>query len=307
MEEHMSVTIRQATLDDARTTFEIFRQSIVDLGNRMGVQTITGADDPDVLEKLWERRRPLFEHLSRTAEHNWLAESEGRAVGYARSIMRDGVRQLTEFFVIPTAQSSGVGKSLLEYAFPSDDARRRVIIATTDSRAVARYLKTGVYPRFPIYYFSTDAQKRKVKTDLAFEQASASINTLDAIRAIDKVVIGYSRDLDHLWKLEQSPVYLYRRDNAVVGYGYTGWNPGPFALLDADDFPAVLAHAESLSVEHTEHNARFGVEVPLVNRAASDYLLAQGFKMDTFFANFMSDEPFGQYENYILSSPPFFS
>jgi hypothetical protein len=60
-------------------------------------------------------------------------------------------------------------------------------------------------------------------------------------------------------------------------------------------------------VEHTEHNARFGVEVPLVNRAASDYLLAQGFKMDTFFANFMSDEPFGQYENYIFSSPPFFS
>jgi hypothetical protein len=97
--------------------------------------------------------------------------------------MRDGVRQLTEFFVMPAAQSSGVGKSLLEYAFPSDDARRRVIIATTDSRAVARYLKTGVYPRFPIYYFSTDAQKRKVKTDLRVSRSIISQQTRKSVRS----------------------------------------------------------------------------------------------------------------------------
>jgi len=50
----------------------------------------------------------------------------------------------------------------------------------------------------------------------------------------------------------------------------------------------------------------FGLEVPMINRAAVDYLLARNFRMDSFMAIFMSDLPFGRFENYILTSPPFF-
>jgi hypothetical protein len=74
-------------------------------------------------------------------------------------------------------------------------------------------------------------------------------------------------------------------------------------LLDERDFPAVLAHAESQAAARGES---FGVEVPLINRAALRYLLARGYRMDTFVALFMSDLSFGQFEHYLFTSPPFF-
>jgi GNAT superfamily N-acetyltransferase len=150
----MSLTFRPATLDDSFTVFKIFETSITDLSRRLGVMAITEGDDPAVLAELWQRRQPLFEHLARTADQFWLAEQAGQAVGYARSIIREEVRELTEFFVLPGQQSAGVGRELLARAFPPDKVARRVIIATSDPRALARYLKTGVYARFPIYYFS---------------------------------------------------------------------------------------------------------------------------------------------------------
>ncbi len=73
--------------------------------------------------------------------------------------------------------------------------------------------------------------------------------------------------------------------------------------LDADDFPAILAHAET---EAALKGTGFGVEVPTVNRVAVDYLLSRGYKLELFFEFFMADSPFGKFENYILTTPPFF-
>jgi hypothetical protein len=101
---------------------------------------------------------------------------------------------------------------------------------------------------------------------------------------------------------ERDP-YLYRRAGRPVGYGYLGPSAGPFALLDDRDFPAVLAHAEAHAAEAGEE---FGVEVPLVNRAAVEHLLDGGFRMDGFFELVLSEAPFGQFDKYVFVSPPFF-
>jgi GNAT superfamily N-acetyltransferase len=299
----MPVTFRPGTLDDSHTVFQIFLSALLDLSQRLGVMAITGGNDPDVLERLWATRRPLFEHLALTAEHFWIAESGGQAVGYARSILRDGVRELTEYFVLPGRQSAGVGRELLARAFPAEGARRRVIIATTDVRAQARYMKAGVYPRFPNYYFSRPPEAVTVTTDLTFEPVSASPEVLSRLAALDATVLEHRRDVDHVWLLENRQGYLYHRRGEAHGYGYIGPGSGPFALLKQDDFPAVLAHAET---EAAAHGFPFGVEVPMINRAAVDYLLARGCQMDAFISLFMSDEPFGRMENYLLPSPPFF-
>ena len=44
----------------------------------------------------------------------------------------------------------------------------------------------------------------------------------------------------------------------------------------------------------------------MINKAAVDYLLANGFRFDRFVALFMVDEEFGRFDHYIVSSPPFF-
>jgi ribosomal protein S18 acetylase RimI-like enzyme len=299
----MTLTFRPATLADSFTIFQIFEASIKDLSWRQGVMAITGGNDPAMLESLWQRRGPHFEHLAHTADQFWLAERAGQVIGYARSICRGQVRELTDFFVLPDQQSAGVGRELLTRSFPRDGVAHRVIVATSDSRAVALYLKAGVYARFPIYFFSRSPEAVALATDLTIEPITVSPQVIETLAALDLAVLGHRRDVDHLWLLSQRQGYLYYRDRQPVGYGYVSTSSGPFALLHETDFPAVLAHAESQAAAAGQP---FGVEVPLVNRAAVDYLLSRGFQMDSFFAFFMSDAPFGRFEQYLFTSPPFF-
>jgi hypothetical protein len=110
--------------------------------------------------------------------------------------------------------------------------------------------------------------------------------------------------VDHAWLLEDRKGFLYERGGTPVGYGYVGVRSGPFALLQPGDYAAVLAHAErQAALAGQEH---FGLEVPSINRPAVDHLLQRGFRLDSFVAVWMSDEPFARLEDYIVTSPPFF-
>lgn len=307
----MTIKYRQAGLEDTYSSFLIFRQALEDLSVRLNVQAITAANDPDIMVNLWERRRPHFEHIARTSEHNWLAEKDGQPVGYARSILRDGVLQLTEFFVVPGAQSAGVGRELLTRALPPSSTYRRVILASVDMRAQARYLKAGVSPLFPVYYFSHLPQQPPINSDLTFEPVAASPTSVETIGAIDKAILGYRRDVDHEWLLGYRQGYLYRRNDQPVGYGYVpkgdNTSGGPFVLLDQADFPAVLAHAEN-EAHKRDASKEYGFEVPMINRTAAEYLLSRHYEIDSFFEFFMTDAPerFGGLANAIITSPPFF-
>jgi hypothetical protein len=298
------ITFRRGDLADSYAIFELFEETLADLVRSLGDTRPTSWSDPEALARMWEDRRSLYAHLAHTAEHFWLAERDGELIGFARSIQRDGHRELTEFFVRPGEQSGGLGGELLARVFPGDGATHRTIIASTDIRAQALYLKTGVYPRFPIYYFWRTPEAVTVAADLTFEPLVASPENSALLGELDQAIIGYRREVDHAWLLNDRQGYFYFRGIQPVGYGYVGQRNGPFALLNARDFPAVLAHAESQAAAHGRDH--FGLEVPMVNKVAVDYLLGRGYRLDSFFAQFMSDAPFGQLENYIVTSPPFF-
>jgi ribosomal protein S18 acetylase RimI-like enzyme len=299
-----AVTFRPGTPDDSYQVFYVFEKSLADLGRRLGSTAPMSIADPEALAKMWRRRQSLYEHLARAAEHFWVAEQHKQIVGFARSVCHDGLRELTELFILPEAQSGGIGRELMARVFPTEGAPHRSIIASADIRAQQLYLKAGVYPRFPIYYFGRAPEKVAVATDLMIEPATATPETLEIISRLDKAIVGHRRETNHTWLIEARQGYLYYRAGEPVGYGYTGLSNGPFALLDEDDFPAVLAHAESQAAAAGRDH--FGLEVPMVNRAAVDYLLARNFRLDSFIAILMSNKPFGKFENYIVTSPPFF-
>ncbi len=244
----------------------------------------------------------MFEFLARTCAHFWVAENDAEIIAYARSIQHDSLLDLTEFFVLPNQQSAGVGSELLARTFPKSDARYRTIIATLDEGALYRYLNAGVYGRFPIKYFYRRAENVDMKTDLQIESMQLEIHLNDMNR-IDQQMIGHAREIVHRWVITTRSGFVYKRDANIVGYGYVGESSGPFVLLDEDDFPAVLAHAEST---RATIGGEFGAETPLINKKAIQYFLERKYRIDTFTVLFMSNEPFGRFENYLCFSPIFF-
>jgi GNAT superfamily N-acetyltransferase len=301
----MSISIRRGTIEDSYACFLVFSFAVDDLIKRLGLAEPDDEDisDETVLAPYWERRRPLFEHLARTSDEYWLAERESKIVGYARSILRDGVRELTEFFVHPKEQAAGIGKELLAKVFPKEGAENRLIIATFDTRAQIRYMKSGVLARFPISEFSCTPKAVEFSSDLRFEAIAESPENLAHLAAIDKKILGHERTIDQQFLLKERQGFLYWRNNEVVGYGYVGFRSGPFAVLDAADFQAVLSHAET---EASKNHDSFAIEIPMMNRGAADFVLQRGYKLDPFYTLFMSEKVMGNFENYIFTSPPFF-
>jgi GNAT superfamily N-acetyltransferase len=297
----MSIVLRPGTAQDARTTFDIFVESLSDLGQRTGAEAVTGGSDPASIERQWQERGSLFEHLSRSAFQFWMAEDDGGVVGYARSVLRDDVLELTEFFLRPDHQSSGLGRQLFERAFPLADGQRGLIVATLDTRAVIRYLKAGLVARFPIRYFSRTAEPVMVETDLRPEPIDSLERVAEDLQRLDRATIGHARLEDHAWLIGNREGFLFRRGREAVGYGYVGVHSGPFAWLEARDAAAILAHAES---EASRLGIPLGVETPLINRAALDVFLARGYRTDDFTSVLMATGTFGAFENYLLTGPP---
>lgn len=298
----MSVTYRPGKLEDSYEVFQVFMKTIMDYSARMNVMAITGGNDPEVVRSLWKKRKSLFEFLARTAAQFWVAENDKQIIAYARSIEHDGLHELTEFFVSPGEQSAGVGGELLARAFPDTGSRYRTIIATLDERALSRYMKAGLYGRFPLKYFYRKAEKVEVETDLKIEPLQPQAH-FEEINRIDQEIIGHRRAYLHQWVAGSRNGFVYKRRGEIVGYGYVGSNTGPFAVLDDRDFPAVLAHAESLMAEK---GADFGAEISLSNEKAIRYFIDRRYQIDSFSTIFMSNVPFGKFENYLFFSPEFF-
>jgi GNAT superfamily N-acetyltransferase len=296
------VSFRQATADDDPATFAIFRRSLWDY---MGRQGLLGPDDPPEtpVESAWSRWERMYAHLRETAAEHWVAEREdGAVVGYARSIERAGLVELTEFFVDPAEQTRGIGRGLLERAFPLGWGRHRSIIATMDARALALYLRFGVSVEAAGSDFEKAPEPVEVETDLEVERAGP--RHVEEILAVEEAVLGHPRREDISFLVHDRPAVVYRRRGAAVGYGFDcneHGQFGPVAVLDPADLPVALAHLETTA--HAAGLERISVSCALTNRTAVSWLLARGYRVNPFYVLYLADEPFAKLDRYIPCSP----
>lgn len=291
--------LRRGVPADTRPAFDIFLPAIRDLTARQGSPW---EPDPD---KLWADLSPMLDHLGAHAAEWWVAEDSdsGEMIGYARSVQRGGMFELTEFFVHPERQSAGVGAALLELAFPDGRGEVRAIIATSDVRAQARYYRAGTVARFPIV--AVEGPPRPVEADPEVEVVRLDGSDISPLVAIEAAVLEFDRGDEFRWLLEHREGYLYRRAGAPIGFSFVSVDGiGPIAALDALDQVPMLQHVETrvaaLGVKE------MSLEVPMVNEVAMRHLMARGLRMDTFLTLLMSSRPFGRFDRFIGYSPPLF-
>ena len=290
--------LRRGTPADSRAVFDVFLPAVRDLSARLGIPW-----EPDAAT-LWPRMRPMLDHLAAHAAEWWVAEdgATGEMIGYARSVERGGLFELSELFVHPERQSAGVGGALLSAAFPPERGEVRAIIATTDVRAQARYYRAGVTARFPIV--AVEGQPQPAPLDPALEVVRADAASIPALVEIERAVMEFDRGDEFRWLLAQREGYLYRRGGEPIGFAFISLvGSGPIASLRPEDQVAILSHVETRAAEMGIPTLSF--EVPMINEVAMRHLLARGFQMDTFFTFLMSSRPFGHFDRFIGFAPPF--
>ena len=293
------VSLRRGTRDDARACSDLLWAAATDLGVRLG-ESLEGSSDD-----WWQTMGSLHEFLADHCAEWWVAEDQGSAeiVGYSRSVDREGLFELSELFVRPGKQSAGVGRQLIEHAFPSDRGDVRLIVATGDARALSRYHRAGTSIQFPVLSMSRAPSAVEPRGRLTAKPVDAS-RDVGELLAIDRRVVGYPRSEDEFrWLLRDREGYLFRIGDEAVGYAFIGKDGcGPIAALDPADQPQILAHVErraaDLGVEILEH------EVPAVNTVAIHHLLDRSFKFAQWVNYFMADRAFGQFDRYVCFSPP---
>jgi GNAT superfamily N-acetyltransferase len=302
----MTLTIRNGTKEDLFGCFVVFQLALHGLYENAGQASPEDKPNPEELAPAFDYFQMFTEHFTKTAEHFWVAEEAGEIIGFSRSMLRDGILQLSELFVHPEKQAQGVGKRLLEAVFSSKADHNRVVIGTSDIRAMIRYLKSGVKFRFTIYDWSRKPEVVPFETDLTIEPFTATPENVAVLNSIDKVILGYTREIDHIWLCKNRQGHFYRRNGQVVGYSYVSHRAGPIAMLHNPDFHTALAHVESEMTKYVnDFWENIYLPVPMTNTAAVEYMLKRGFQTSPLLEHFMSDQPLGQYENYIFMDPPF--
>jgi hypothetical protein len=306
---------RRAEKGDIRSVHAVFYRSLYDYLFRIAMVDEETAKNPPIASG-WQRHSAWFEHLWNSAAENWVAEDgDRRVVGWAMSVERDDHLELTHCFVEPEIQAKGIGRDLVKRAFPDGLARHKTILATQDSRALALYLRSGVNFITTSVDFIITPHRIESATDLVFDSVDANNDAaVEAIAALELVVLGYRRDVDTRFLLGLRPAWLARRAGTVVGFAF-GAQPrlpdsgdlpsscGPVTATDASDAPAILDHVINAAAVTMDDRIRFAV--PLVNQVAVTHLLRSGAKIDPFYVSVLASENTMRLDRWIHTTPLF--
>lgn len=296
----VAARLRPATAADSRVCFAIFRRSLADLLTRIGYRAPDApASDPDAL---WPAYETMFAHLAATCAQWWIAEDhgDGTPLGYARSVQRGATVELTEFFVAPGARVAGLGRALLERAFPLGLGEHRAIIATLDAPAVALYLRFGVAHQTT--GVDVTGRPREILPPAGYEVAAA---TLADVLALEGELLGHPREADITFMLADRRAVILRHRGRAVAYAFEANAHGfcgPIGALEPEHLPAALAHVEGAA--HGAGLQRLDLTLPLSARTAVDWLVGRrGFRIDPFYCLFLADGPWAKLDRYLPFNP----
>ena len=322
--------VRRGAAGDEQASFDVMRRA-------MGY------------EMVWADHAAMRHHLRQSSGSSfWVAEEtprfhRARTVGYGRSIVRDGVWCLTEFFILPDYQRKGLGGALLNRCLRDGaefGAESRLVLASQHPGADSLYIRrAGCFPRLPMILLSGPADALRVPLEQSVGIAEAvfgasarpnhaarllaeplllTTETSKAINALDRAIVGYARPEEHgQWTAAMGGINgsarLFRRasDGEIVGYAYLGaFGSGPALALDPADQPAMIAHVAERERQRgrTQRENGFLFASERYFAVAGVNEIALRWLLDcgwriTFQYLFMSSRPMGRLDRYVCHNP----
>src|SRR5262249_10936604 len=144
------------------------------------------------------------------------------------TILRGQTHFLSMFWALPSLQSQGIGRRILQRAFerPRPPASAtRCVFASLDTRAQALYLKFGMRPRGMFYLFkgaprSSPPPRRTVELVQIGEIGRTTPRMLAIAARFDRRFRGSRRDADirFVMSLPGARFFAARAGRATVGY-----------------------------------------------------------------------------------------
>lgn len=246
----------------------------------------------------------------------YVAEQDGTILAFAASITRGSVTFLTDLFVRPDQQSSRLGQTLLGHVMPQNNTIR-CTFSSSDPRALALYIRSGMQPRWPHLCLRLTGPLRDNPTNPDVEIHEGQADD-PAFSQWDAQVSGRPRLADHTYWLHRQhtvPLWFTRQGNKI-GYAYvrlgegTLWYPqactlGPIGVKSLEDATACVLATVNWAHKHA------GAGVLLINvpgpHPALASLLNIGFHI-TYVETFLSTatSPFFDARCYISSGSNLF-
>jgi GNAT superfamily N-acetyltransferase len=143
------LTFREGSTSDLETTFGLSERAMHDSAVKQGVIPPTQELTDAHIRGDWARQRSIIEFIASQPGGHYLIASDGEMpVGYARTVHFDGMEELTELMVLPDHQRKGIGRQMLELAWPDDPSPElgRVVVAAGSASDLSLYTEFGVMP-----------------------------------------------------------------------------------------------------------------------------------------------------------------
>jgi GNAT superfamily N-acetyltransferase len=138
-------------------------------------------------------------YLAHLASHGrvLIAETGGRALGFAATRRLGEATMLCDLFVDPAMHGAGIGRRLLRHAFEPNS--QRATFSSQDPRAMPLYASFGLAPRWPLLYLSGNpARLAEGAAGAQPRPATAQETTPQEAAAAERALTGLDRLPDYL-------------------------------------------------------------------------------------------------------------
>ncbi|MFW9928605.1 MAG: GNAT family N-acetyltransferase [Candidatus Thorarchaeota archaeon] len=272
---------------------DVYVASLTDYSSRMNNPSPTPLKLP--IEKFYK--------FAMTTGDFFVATLEKKIIALAGSTIRDNIWFLSAYWALPSYQKSGIGFPLVRRVYESGVKRNSEIFfvyASNDFPALVSYMKLGMYPGYPVFYFEgtpnfninqQDEQDTFVVKDLKIEK----------VKELDKKTRGVDRTVDHgYWQSLDAKGYQIIKNSEIIGYFYNrNGFVGPLTLKFAHDTQRIIHLAFKIASNSNSDN-KVSLMVPGINHQAIKYCFTLRLRMRSF-GHFLTSKIFGQLENYIPS------